>query len=404
MWLVHSGRAPGGRPASLAERKRCCGEGRGVAGDKIGSLGIWSVLNSASTDRPVPWRPSIHAQVRASGLSMMLERPELDGYTNAISSFGLRTRAGKSDLERIFEDVFFDMTQLLEEYRFEAGTGALYAMALEDELRALHESQSTGLASFGIPTSVRAVLSGYSMDPPFPEGLLSDPAQPIAGMRLLGGWWAAQVLDTALVRGWSILDRVASMLACAAGAVVDEERMPAFRPSELRKLNGAYGTQADWLALKGLFSNLLFDFTKDYRDGFIHRKRLPMQMHGAHIVVEPDGTRRRGIDSEDHVDLVLAFYNEIVVPCCSLGARLVSTVDALARLREGTSKRPHEPDVYTVHWRRNAREVQGEIRSVHNVSGVARSRAQLEREIRSTLSVMYGLDSSKYRLRWRLVQ
>jgi hypothetical protein len=97
-----------------------------------------------------------------------------------------------------------------------------------------------------VPTAVQALLAPYLRPNPAPGELIGRPGQPFAGHRVLGGWWAAQLFDSSLIRGLSCLDRLAIMLHCAAGKDLtrdrrtQELRLPAFRANYLEPLAVAY--------------------------------------------------------------------------------------------------------------------------------------------------------------------
>ena len=157
--------------------------------------------------------------------------------------------------------------------------------------------------------------------------LLRDPTQDISNFRLLGGWWAGQLLDSALIRGRSSLDRLMTLLQYVHVVKV-RDRLPGFEPQEFDKLI-SWADDADLNALRNLFSNPIFEYGKSMRDGLIHRQRQPSALHGDHVAnVEisanaPDG-RALGMTPSMHLQITLAYYNEVLVTACALAGNLIA--------------------------------------------------------------------------------
>jgi len=222
----------------------------------------------------------------------------------------------------LFGDALFDLSRLLEEYAYGAAVAATYLKATEEARRDLHTKQLQGLKAVPMTSIIRALLSPYSGFLPMPSTLISEPTVPAPGLRILGGWWAGQLIDSAILRGLSSLDRVATILFLVADQPINETKMPAFRPEELRKLRNSYEGE-DWESLRELTHHELFLFVKDYRDGFIHRQRKPMQLHGDHTTFGADGTIYQGIEASMHFALLGAFHEHVIRPACELAGRLV---------------------------------------------------------------------------------
>lgn len=115
-----------------------------------------------------------------------LEEPDLGPLTSWLMTLSAQSSADRD----VFEDAVFDISLRLEEYRYETGMAAAYSIGLKAELA---EKQFSGPTSIGIPSSVRALLAPYIAHLPLPRRLFTDPADPISGFRLLGGWWAGAV-------------------------------------------------------------------------------------------------------------------------------------------------------------------------------------------------------------------
>jgi len=160
------------------------------------------------------------------------------------------------------------------------------------------------------------------------DGLFADPYAGISGNRVLGDWFAAQLLDSALFRSVAVCDRLAILLWVRAGREIPttkrgREHHPAFTPRHLDVLVRDYGEQAEWASLRALADNELFTFTKELRDGFTHSRRLVSELHGEPIVAYAMEAPKRGVDADEHRALALAFYDVILRPAIGLGGVLL---------------------------------------------------------------------------------
>jgi hypothetical protein len=271
------------------------------------------------------WLPSEEALSQADDLYLThLETPDL-----APLSAWLTTNLSPNPADKdVYEDAVFDISRLLEEYRYQAGVAAAFAIGLKAELADLSEEQLNGPVGMGIPAGVRALLAPYTAFLPLPSQLFLKPEQPISGFRLLGGWWAAQLYDSALIRGSAALDRLAAILYCVQGLEINREWMPAFKLKHLKRIT-AWPDDPNWKALLALLENPVFTLAKRYRDGFIHQSQEPMVLHGDHVIVRDAAggglETVRGITPEMHEAIVLGYFNLIVVVACDLVGKLVAT-------------------------------------------------------------------------------
>jgi hypothetical protein len=234
-----------------------------------------------------------------------------------------------NDLE-LYTDALFDLSRLAEEFRFLASAGALYSLGLQEQIAAAIPDEIALGAGIAVPTVVRALLAGYMRPMPPPSALLHDPGQPVAGHRVLGGWWAAQLFDSALIRGMSALDRLAVLLFCADQQPITPNKhgdlvLPAFRRSWLRRLRRWDG-RPEWSQLLDILDHPVFTLVKRYRDGFVHQRRTPMQLHGEHATTtfpSKSQTATEGISAELHLAMVLGFYDLVLRPSCEMVGILI---------------------------------------------------------------------------------
>lgn len=276
---------------------------------------------------PTPWMPPPPTHAAISRVYYEhLRQPNLSALSSWIASSDFGRLPDRPNVA-LYGDVMLDLTRLIEEFRFEMAAGAMYSIGLESELEKLSATQADGFAALGMPSSVRAVLSGYAAPVPLPLELLMNPAMSIPGTHLLGGWWAAQLFDSALVRGLSAMDRLAALLCCVDGGKVNPDWPPAMRPKTLSSLV-RWKDSNEVAELRKLITGEIYDFVLTMRDSLVHRRRKPMVLHGDHITfrTRDDGVEERvtGITSDDQLALGLAFYNDTLVPACALVGRMIA--------------------------------------------------------------------------------
>lgn len=136
-----------------------------------------------------------------------------------------------------------------------------------------------------MPMQILAVLTSYAAPPPSPTALLRSLHQPIPGQRYLSRWLAAQLLDGAILRALSCMDRVVTMLHLRAGLVVEKRRdgtlhLPSFTRQGLRLLRPVYEKHSAWSEFTAILDNPIYELIKRFRDGMVHHRRWPSELHG----------------------------------------------------------------------------------------------------------------------------
>jgi hypothetical protein len=187
---------------------------------------------------------------------------------------------------------------------------------------------------------ILAVLSSHMSPPPSPSLLTTDLHRAMSGDRHLSRWLAGQLLDGAMLRTLSALDRVATMLHIRAGLKIPTRkdgspRLPAFGKEELRAIRPAFADHEALQELRELAAHDLYRFVKRYRDGTVHHRRWPSELHGETTLAYWDagapknGThlperRHDGLTAAEHVAMALATWNLVFLPAVHAGGRLVA--------------------------------------------------------------------------------
>lgn len=230
-------------------------------------------------------------------------------------------------VDLIYDEALVDLVRLLEEIRFSVSVGAMYAHAARGELHPRRASHQEWPQNVGLSPKVRTLLASYTQNTYAADQLIYDPSVPLAGERFLGSWWAGQLIDSAVVRGISALDRLAILLSCTARRI-DPRRMPAFRSRELRRLSEVFGSESEWTTVLALAENEVFQFVKEVRDGHVHRRRLPTKLHGEFVTSGRDAAGRYvstvGMDPDLHFATVTALFQDVIVPAIGAASALIA--------------------------------------------------------------------------------
>lgn len=276
-----------------------------------------------SGDDPIAWMPEpLALDAAAIVYEEVLSQIDIIGLNIGIPhGKGVALYEGEG-----YADALIDLSRLLEEYRFEVGVAALYAAGVKDQLAAVRDVMAQPPHHAGFSNKARAILAGVIAQGAPPSGLITNPGGEISGMRVLGGWWAAQLYDSALMRGMAVLDRLVTLLFYVEGLPVDPDWTPAFRERTVRKLQ-SWTDEPEWVTFTALLNHELFIMAKRYRDGLVHRVRDAAELHGDFLVgrFRPEGHEQTvGFGGDVHFAMVAAFYNEVLRQAVSDTAALIS--------------------------------------------------------------------------------
>lgn len=225
-----------------------------------------------------------------------------------------------------YANALIDLSRLLEEVRFEASVAALYAAGVRDALREVRERNDTPSLQAGFANKARAILAGFIATGVPPANLIHDPTLGMGGMRVLGGWWAAQLYDSSMMRGVAALDRLVALLFYVEGLEVNPDWTPAFRRRTMEKLR-TWTNDPEWSELLALLDHELFVMAKGYRDGLVHRSRYAAELHGDFVIGRFDAEGHlveKGFGGDIHFAIVASFYNEVLRVAVGLVTTLVS--------------------------------------------------------------------------------
>jgi hypothetical protein len=161
----------------------------------------------------------------------------------------------------------------------------------------------------------------------------------MVGGRYLSRWLAGQLLDSAILRALSCMDRVATILHLRAGLPIDKRKdgslhLPSYNRGELCKLQPHYKERAAWKELNAICDHPIYAFIKRFRDGNVHRRRWPSELHGESRLTYWDGSAPPevrpspeeaydGISAHTHLALLVAAWANVLQPTIDAGGRLL---------------------------------------------------------------------------------
>jgi len=245
-----------------------------------------------------------------------------DGFTTVLTEYAWPSRGGdRPPWFRTYIDAFVDLHRLVDEIRFETGLAFLFIDDAALKPRDQEDDESQPLLPF-LHDEVVAVVLRYAREAPSPVTLFRDPQTRLSGGRVLGTWFAGQLLDSALVRGIAACDRLATLLWARASLPIPE-RLPAFRPRYLDRLDPIYDRHRAWRVLRALERDETWSFAKDLRDRFTHARRDRSELHGEQLGAYFDEPVSRGLDGYEHFAVAAAFYDSVLRRAVRLTERLL---------------------------------------------------------------------------------
>jgi hypothetical protein len=245
------------------------------------------------------------------------------------------------ELREVYSDALFDLSRLLEEIRFEISWASLLLTDwLIRDARGEVERLPQDRMQTPFSAELLAALAPYALTPPSPTTLLTNPHQAIGGLRHLSRWAGAQLLDSALLREVSALDRVATMLHLRATHTIPRARdgsmrLPGFTAGGLAGTKKLWGQREAWGPLYELLEDPLYDVVRRYRNGNVHSRRWPAELHGESQLAYWDAGRgpttemvherhEDGLPAQHHQALLLATWDHILKPAIAHGGSLLN--------------------------------------------------------------------------------
>lgn len=275
-----------------------------------------------SDGRMPGWLPSHHALEGAQRI--LVEDLPAIGLVGLTRWLTLQLQRGSNDNRancKFYADALYDMSRLIDELRFEASLAAVYIIDFGEEISLKGQAHDKPSASFSPPGIALPLLSPQLRNKPTPllTQFFSQPATPLTGHGVIAGWFAAQLIDSALMRSITALDCIAMLLWSATGRSFKRDNegnliLPAFCQIDLTFIKPEYGSKPAWPDLYGLTEHSCLRMVRPYNRGFVHRRRLPMQLHGGSelsVTFGGEGAMPT-ISAQDQLAMVVDFYREVL--------------------------------------------------------------------------------------------
>jgi hypothetical protein len=271
-------------------------------------------------DRLPCWLPS-HDALKGAQHILAEDMPAIDlvGLTRWLT---LQLQRGSNDNHencKVYADALYDMSRLIDELRFEASLAAVYIIDLGEKISLKERADGEPSAPFSMPGMALSLLSPKLGDKPLLTQLFSEPSTPLAGHRVLAGWFTAQLIDSALMRSIAALDCITVLLWSAAGRSFKRDRednliFPTFSKVAMNSLKREYRSKVAWPGLYELTDHSCLQRIRPYNRGFVHRRRMPMQLHGGPELNVTFGGEdvMPTVSVQDQVAMIMDFYREVL--------------------------------------------------------------------------------------------
>lgn len=189
--------------------------------------------------------------------------------------------------------VALDVDDLSSQIRWHLGQ-ALLLMELHPEIRAAGQDDELPMSQIRMPSAAQLLLRGYVAQAN--QVLFQDLSQNWRG-GTAAGWIFHMMIDSAVYRALSALDRLAVLAWYAAG--LPEERIY-FRSRKIARVDRALSSP-DSKALLGIAERPVLELITSYRDGFSHTQKAYSRIagfppadswttaEGHRVLMRPDG-------------------------------------------------------------------------------------------------------------------
>ncbi|MER6936171.1 hypothetical protein ABTX24_17425 [Nocardioides sp. NPDC127514] len=230
-------------------------------------------------------------------------------------------------------DTLTELQRLMDEIQFST---CMAYMLLRDFT--VNGPDGTSAPDFAMPEHVKALVAPYV---PLTQAsrLLDDLHGTLSGDRHLSRWLAGMLLDGALIKQVSVLDRLATLLELATGKPLRTQKgsgrwmAPVFSKKELDRLAGYYSAIPAWVSLCELAEDEVTVWVRDeVRGGLIHRRRLPSALAGDVVLnyshLDSDHRyiqdEQAGLTAPEHLGVVRMAWDQILEPAVGNTALLLA--------------------------------------------------------------------------------
>lgn len=284
------------------------------------------------------WSPTPYSMERArQNYADILPAVNLAGLTSWLTTQLQRGMSDNNEHCMLFGDALFEISRLIDELRFEVALAAVYITDFDGKT-STRASSADGLhGSFEVPGNAITLLSPPLEGDRLLSSFFIDPSASIAGQRTIAGWFAAQLLDSALIRAVAAIDCLPVLLWCAAETPMrtgyhGHPSLPTFCSNDLGIVALRYDSNSAWSDLCKLTEHKYMHQAVTHRDGFIHQRRAPTKLHGGKkSAITFGGHKSVTVMSADRqLKLVSNFTRSVLHPAIKYTNQILSSSSRLA--------------------------------------------------------------------------
>lgn len=245
------------------------------------------------------------------------EMPNLDAFSNVALRYSQKQLNLQLVEFQIFQDSLSEVINLIDEARFLSALSWAYLQDMSEEFKAFVELQPP-ISTSGL---IGALLAPHINHDNPPSILFDNPSSRISRNRLIGTWFAGNLLDSSIIRHLAVIDRVLAIFYVSVGIQIpsftdsDEPIYPTMNENALAKLKPKISCE-DRASLAEIFESQEFSNLKDFRNRFLHRHRIETQLHGEFFykIAKYEPQLFRGLPSEEHVAYSFYAHKFVTLP------------------------------------------------------------------------------------------
>ena len=265
----------------------------------------------------INWRLDQPIRELADKFYFAYEMPNLEAFSNVALRYSQNQLSMHASEFQIFQDSLSEIVNLIDEARFLSAIAWAYLQDMSEEFKAFAELQPP----ISVTGLVGALLAPHINHDNPPSILFDNPSSQISRNRLIGTWFAGNLLDSAIIRHLAVIDRVLAIFYVSVGIPIppfsetDEPMYPTMNVKTLVKLK-PYISQEDNALLAEIFASQEFANLKDFRNRFLHRHRIETQLHGDFFykIARQEPQLFRGLPSEEHMAYSFYAHKLVTIP------------------------------------------------------------------------------------------
>lgn len=252
------------------------------------------------------------------------EMPNLEAFSNVALRYSQNQLSMHAAEFQIYQDSLSEIVNLIDEARFLSAISWAYLQDMSEDFKVFADSQPP----ISITGLVGALLAPHVNHDNPPSILFDNPSSKISRNRLIGTWFAGNLLDSAIIRQLAVIDRVLAILYVSVGIQIStfqetgEPIYPTLSANALAKLKQNI-SEEDSASLAEIFGSQEFANLKDFRNRFLHRHRIETQLHGDFFykIAKHEPKLFRGLPSEEHVAYSFYAHKLVTIPFVNIARK-----------------------------------------------------------------------------------